>query len=212
MIGYRIEKSKMDEYSPSELLTCEVINQGNVWILEELLSKLERELDAKTKYQAKIFLNSIEDGTIPVCDENSDNTRYLLLFEKIVDALSKHLGFEVKCLTWLSNLDTAFDLAVECTTAYQTGVEVACEGSNILYAYDVIPSPLEDVEYQLLYLNKAGDTIIKDKFDSFEKMRKLASDVISSYEHYGTDNVHALMISDGESDFIIWTKELEVEE
>lgn len=211
MIGYRIEKSKMDEYSPSELLAYQVTSQGYVWILEELLNKLEEELDAKTKYQAKIFLNGIADGTIPVCDETSDNTRYLLLFEKIIDALSKHIGFEVKCLAWLTDLDTAFDFADE-YTAYQTGVEVLCEGSNILYAYDVIPSPLEDVEYQLLYLNKAGDTIIKDKFDSFEKMRKLASDVISSYEHYGTDNVHALMISDGESDFIIWTKELEVEE
>lgn len=211
MIGYRIEKSKMEEYSPSELLAYQVTNQGYVWILEELLSKLESELDAKTKYQAKIFLNGIADGTIPVCDETSDNTRYLLLFEKIIDALSKHLGFEIKCLVWLTNLDTAFDFADE-YTAYQTGVEVLCEGSNILYAYDAIPSPLENVEYQLLYLNKAGDTIIKDKFDSFEKMGKLASDVISSYEHYGTDNVHALMISDGESDFIVWTKKLEVEE
>lgn len=211
MIGYRIEKSKMDEYSPSELLAYQVTSQGYVWILEELLNKLEEELDAKTKYQAKIFLNGIADGTIPVCDETSDNTRYLLLFEKIIDALSKHLGFEIKCLVWLTNLDTAFDFADE-YTAYHTGVEVLCEGSNILYAYDAIPSPLEDVEYQLLYLNKAGDTIIKDKFDSFEKMGKLASDVISSYEHYGTDNVHALMISDGESDFIVWTKKLEVEE
>lgn len=211
MIGYRIEKSKMDEYSPSELLAYQVTSQGYVWILEELLNKLEEELDAKTKYQAKIFLNGIADGTIPVCNETSDNTRYLLLFEKIIDALSKHLGFEIKCLVWLTNLDTAFDFADE-YTAYQTGVEVLCEESNILYAYDTIPSPLENVEYQLLYLNKAGDTIIKDKFDSFEKMGKLASDVISSYEHYGTDNVHALMISDGESDFIVWTKKLEVEE
>lgn len=210
MIGYRI--TNMDYKSPSELLTCEVINQGNVWILEELLNKLKRELDAKTKYQAKIFLNSIADGTIPVYDDNIDTTRYLLLFEKIVDALSKHLGFEIKYLTWLSNLDTAFDLAVECTAAYQTGVEVACEGASILYAYDSIPAPLEGVEYQLLYLNKVGDTITKDKFCSFEKMAKLTVDVISSYEHYGTDNVHALMISDGESDFIVWTKKLEVEE
>lgn len=211
MIGYRIEKSKMEEYSPSELLAYQVTNQGYVWILEELLSKLESELDAKTKYQAKIFLNGIADGTIPVCDETSDNTRYLLLFEKIIDALSKHLGFEIKCLVWLTNLDTAFDFADE-YTAYQTGVEVLCEGSNILYAYDAIPSPLEDVEYQLLYLNKVGDTIIKDKFGSFEKMRKLAADVISSYEHYGTDNVHTLMISNGENDFIVWQKEFEVEE
>ena len=210
MIGYRI--TNMDYKSPSELLTCEVINQGNVWILEELLNKLKRELDAKTKYQAKIFLNSIADGTIPVYDDNIDTTRYLLLFDKIVDALSKHLGFEIKYLTWLSNLDTAFDLAVECTAAYQTGVEVACEGTSILYAYDSIPAPLEGVEYQLLYLNKVGDTITKDKFCSFEKMTKLTADVISSYEHYGTDNVHALMISDGESDFIVWTKKLEVEE
>ena len=210
MIGYRI--TNMDYKSPSELLTCEVINQGNVWILEELLSKLNKELDAKTKYQAKIFLNSIADGTIPVYDDNIDTTRYLLLFDKIVDALSKHLGFEIKYLTWLSNLDTAFDLAVECTAAYQTGVEVACEGASILYAYDSIPAPLEGVEYQLLYLNKVGDTITKDKFCSFEKMAKLTADVISSYEHYGTDNVHALMISDGESDFIVWTKKLEVEE
>lgn len=210
MIGYRI--TNMDYKSPSELLTCEVINQGNVWILEELLNKLKRELDAKTKYQAKIFLNSIADGTIPVYDDNIDTTRYLLLFEKIVDALKKHLGFEIKYLTWLSNLDTAFDLAVECTAAYQTGVEVACEGASILYAYDSIPTPLEGVEYQLLYLNKVGDTITKDKFCSFEKMAKLTVDVISSYEHYGTDNVHALMISDGESDFIVWTKKLEVEE
>ena len=210
MIGYRI--TNMDYKSPSELLAYEVINQGNVWILEELLNKLERELDAKTKYQAKIFLNGIADGTIPVCDETSDNTRYLLLFEKIIDALSKHLGFEVKCLVWLTDLDTAFDLAVECTVAYETGVEVACEGPNILYAYDTTPFPLEGIEYQLLYLNKAGDTITKDKFDSFEKMRKLATDVISSYEHYGTDNVHALMISNGEDDFIVWQKELEVEE
>ena len=211
MIGYRIEKSKMEEYSPSELLAYQVTSQGYVWILEELLNKLEEDLDAKTKYQAKIFLNGIADGTIPVCDETSDNTRYLLLFEKIIDALSKHLGFEIKCLVWLTNLDTAFDFADE-YTAYQTGVEVLCEGSNILYAYDAIPSPLEDVEYQLLYLNKAGDTIIKDKFDSFEKMGKLTKDVISSYEHYGTENVHALMISDGESDFIVWVKKLEVEE
>ena len=211
MIGYRIEKSKMEEYSPSELLAYQVTNQGYVWILEELLSKLESELDAKTKYQAKIFLNGIADGTIPVCDETSDNTRYLLLFEKIIDALSKHLGFEIKCLVWLTNLDTAFDFADE-YTAYQTGVEVLCEGSNILYAYDSIPAPLEGVEYQLLYLNKVGDTITKDKFCSFEKMTKLTADVISSYEHYGTDNVHALMISDGESDFIVWTKKLEVEE
>lgn len=210
MIGYRI--TNMDYKSPSELLTCEVINQGNVWILEELLNKLKRELDAKTKYQAKIFLNSIADGTIPVYDDNIDTTRYLLLFDKIVDALSKHLGFEIKYLTWLSNLDTAFDLAVECTAAYQTGVEVACEGASILYAYDSIPASLEGVEYQLLYLNKVGDTITKDKFCSFEKMAKLTTDVISSYEHYGTDNVHALMISDGESDFIVWTKKLEVEE
>lgn len=210
MIGYRI--TNMDYKSPSELLTCEVINQGNVWILEELLNKLKRELDAKTKYQAKIFLNSIADGTIPVYDDNIDTTRYLLLFDKIVDALSKHLGFEIKYLTWLSNLDTAFDLAVECTAAYQTGVEVACEGASFLYAYDSIPAPLEGVEYQLLYLNKVGDTITKDKFCSFEKMGKLTNDVISSYEHYGTENVHALMISDGESDFMVWIKKLEVEE
>lgn len=210
MIGYRIEKSKMDEYSPSELLAYQVTSQGYVWILEELLNKLEEELDAKTKYQAKIFLNGIADGTIPVCNETNDNTRYLLLFEKIIDALSKHLGFEIKCLVWLTNLDTAFDFADE-YTAYQTGVEVLCEGSNILYAYDAIPSPLEDVEYQLLYLNKAGDTITKDKFCSFEKMAKLTADVISSYEHYGTDNVHALVISNGEDDFIVWQKELEVE-
>ena len=211
MIGYRIEKSKMDEYSPSELLAYQVTSQGYVWILEELLNKLEEGLNVKTKYQAKIFLNGIADGTIPVCDETSDNTRYLLLFEKIIDALNKHLGFEIKCLVWLTNLDTAFDFADE-YTAYQTGVEVLCEGSNILYAYDAIPSPLEDVEYQLLYLNKAGDTIIKDKFDSFEKMGKLTNDVISSCEHYGTDNVHALVISNGEDDFIVWQKELEVEE
>ena len=208
MIGYRAsccreDEIKMDIHSPSQILAYEVVNLGQIWILEELLCKLNSCLDAKTKYQTKLFLNGVADGTIPVYDKNIDTTRYLLLFDKIVDALSKHLGFEIKCLAWLTDLDTAFDFADE-YAAFQSGVEIACEGNSILYAYNSIPSPLEGIEYQLYYLNKAGDTIVKDKFDSFEKLAKITSECINSYEHYGTENVYALVISNGETLFEVW--------
>lgn len=202
MIKYGIN-AKKDEYSPSEFLASSVLHFESVWVIEELLRKLEKEFDAKTVYQAKIFLSGITDGTIPVGDKNIDTTRYLLLFDKIVDALSKHLGFEIKCLAWLTDLDTAFDFADE-YAAFQSGVEIACEGNSILYAYNSIPSPLEGIEYQLYYLNKAGDTIVKDKFDSFEKLAKITSECINSYEHYGTENVYALVISNGETLFEVW--------
>lgn len=204
MIGYRNAETVLNE-NPSKTLAFEIIKMGRVWILEELLERLDDELDIETKRQVKIFLKKIADGTfsIPDWDDDIDTTQYLSFFEKIINALSKHLGFEVKYLIWLFNLNTAFRCLTKAVPC-QRGAYVGREGSVILYAYDSIPSSVKDIEYQLYYLNKAGDTIVKDKFDSFEKLAKITSECINSYEHYGTENVYALAISNGETLFEVW--------
>lgn len=204
MIGYRNAETVLNE-NPSKTLAFEIIKMGRVWILEELLERLDDELDIETKRQVKISLKKIADGiiSIPDWDNYVDMGQYLPLFEKIIVALSKHLGFEVKYLIWIFNLNTAFRCLTKAVPC-QRGTYVGREGSIILYAYDSIPTPLEGVEYQLYYLNKTGKTLATDKFDSFEKLVKLASECISAYDHCGADNVHALAISNGETLFEVW--------
>ena len=55
MIGYRNAETVLNE-NPSKTLAFEIIKMGRVWILEELLERLDDELDIETKRQVKIFL------------------------------------------------------------------------------------------------------------------------------------------------------------
>lgn len=219
MIGYRAsrcreDETKMDIQSPSQILAYEVVNLGQVWILEELLCKLNSCLDAKTKYQTKLFLNGVADGTIPVYDKNIDTTKYLLLFEKIVDALSRYLGFKVNYIARLHDLCSSFHSIVE-EDAYHTGVEIMQEKSmvfenewvDMLYAYaeKSLPIDANKLEYKLFFLDKTSNVIKTQKYKNFVDMVDFVCDLIDGFEHR-EENLQTLVISNGEDDAVVWKK------
>lgn len=64
MIGYRNAETVLNE-NPSKTLAFEIIKMGRVWILEELLERLDDELDIETKRQVKIFLKKSQMELFP---------------------------------------------------------------------------------------------------------------------------------------------------
>lgn len=141
-------------HQPAEILAYECFELENVYLIEDLIALLERNLAEHETHpfvmSAKKFYKTLDD------DKNylfyhEDYTRVVPFMKELLNLLSEVTGMGINYLLWLTEFDIVIDLygdgivnKIKDVDAYECGfplIEIACDGT--LYAYDTKPQPLD---------------------------------------------------------------------